>query len=325
MESVVTETSSSVTPVGGLARSRWPLHMTLDRREALWGYLFISPWLFGFLVFAFIPMIASFAFSLTDYDPRYPDAVRFIGLANYERMLHDPLVLNALVVTFKFALITLPATIGAALGVALLVNSRWLVGRGLFRTLFYMPLQIPLVASSIIWLGVLNLHYGWLNYALGAVGIQGPDWLNSSTWVYPGLGLMGLWGIGNMMLIFLAGLQGVPTELYDAARVDGAGTWRQFRHITLPMISTVMFYNLIIGLIVTFQYFTQAFVITNGRGDPNNATLFFNLELYREGWKYFNMGYAAALAWLLFVIVLAITIVLFRTASHWVYESGSSR
>jgi multiple sugar transport system permease protein len=299
--------------------------MTLDRHESLWGVVFISPWIAGFLIFALIPMIASFAFSLTDYDPRYPDAIHFIGLANYQRMVRDPLVLNALLVTLKFAVISLPLTIGAALGVALLVNSRLLLGRGIFRTLFYMPLQIPLVASTIIWLGVLNLHYGWLNYALGAAGVQGPDWLNSSAWVYPGLALMGLWGIGNMMLIFLAGLQGVPTELYDAARVDGAGAWKQFRYITLPMISTVLFYNLIIGLIATFQYFTQAFVLTNGRGDPNNATLFFNLELYREGWKYYDMGYAAALAWLLFVIVLAITIVLFRTARHWVYEAGSAR
>lgn len=299
--------------------------MTQERREALWGVAFISPWLFGFVVFSVLPMAASFVFSLTDFDPRYPDAIHFIGLANYDRMIHDPLVGNALLVTFKFAAITLPLSLVFALGVALLVNSPRLIGRNVFRTLFYMPIQIPLVASTIIWLGVLNLHNGWLNFALGGVGIQGPDWLNSSTWVYPGLALMGLWGIGNMMLIFLAGLQGVPTELYEAARVDGAGAWSQFRNVTLPMITPVLFYNLIIGLIATFQYFTQAFVLTNGRGDPNNATLFFNLELYREGWKYFNMGYAAALAWLLFVIVLGITIVLFRTSRLWVYESGSSR
>jgi multiple sugar transport system permease protein len=322
---VIAERSQGVGLVGTPAPSRWPIELTLDRREALWGFAFIAPWIFGFVVFSVLPMAASFVFSLTDFDPRYPDAIHFIGLANYERMLHDPLVGNALLVTFKFALITLPASLLFALGAALLVNSPRLLGRNIFRTLFYMPLQIPLVASTIIWLGVLNLHNGWLNFSLGAVGVQGPDWLNSTTWVYPGLALMGLWGIGNMMLIFLAGLQGVPTELYEAARVDGAGAWSQFRNVTLPMISPVLFYNLISGLIATFQYFTQAFVLTNGRGDPNNATLFFNLDLYREGWKYYNMGYAATLAWLLFVIVLAITILLFRTSKLWVYESSGSR
>lgn len=321
----MTERSQRAGIASASTRPRSPVGMTPERREALWGLAFISPWLFGFAVFSVLPMAASFAFSLTDFDPRYPDAIHFIGFANYDRMLHDPLVANALVVTFKFAAITLPGSLIFALAVALMVNSPRLLGRNVFRTLFYMPLQIPLVASTIIWLGVLNLHNGWLNFALGGLGIQGPDWLNSSTWVYPGLALMGLWGIGNMMLIFLAGLQGVPTELYEAARVDGAGPWSQFRNVTLPMISPVLFYNLIIGLIATFQYFTQAFVLTNGRGDPNNATLFFNLELYREGWKYYDMGYAATLAWLLFVIVLAITIVLFRTSRLWVYESGSSR
>ncbi len=314
---------AGIAPTSSKPRS--PIGMTPERREALWGLAFISPWLFGFAVFSVLPMAASFVFSLTDFDPRYPDAIHFIGLANYDRMIHDPLVANALVVTFKFAAITLPGSLIFALAVALLVNNPRLLGRNVFRTLFYMPLQIPLVASTIIWLGVLNLHNGWLNFALGGLGIQGPDWLNSSIWVYPGLALMGLWGIGNMMLIFLAGLQGVPTELYEASRVDGAGPWSQFRNVTLPMISPVLFYNLIIGLIATFQYFTQAFVLTNGRGDPNNATLFFNLDLYREGWKYYDMGYAATLAWLLFVIVLAITIVLFRTSRLWVYESGSSR
>jgi multiple sugar transport system permease protein len=323
----MTERSQGVgiVPVPAPARSRWPIEMNLDRREAAWGFVFIAPWIFGFIVFSLLPMAASFLFSLTDFDPRYPDTIHFIGFANYERMIHDPLVGNALLVTFKFAALTLPLSLVAALGAALLVNSKRLMAKNVFRTLFYMPYQIPLVASTIIWLGVLNLHNGWLNFGLGAVGIQGPDWLNSTTWVYPGLALMGLWGIGNMMLIFLAGLQGVPTELYEAARVDGAGTWSQFRNVTLPMISPVLFYNLIIGLIATFQYFTQAFVLTNGRGDPNNATLFFNLELYREGWKYYNMGYAATLAWLLFVIVLGITIVLFRSSKLWVYESGSSR
>ncbi|HET9519818.1 MAG TPA: sugar ABC transporter permease, partial [Candidatus Limnocylindrales bacterium] len=213
----------------------------------------------------------------------------------------------------------------AALGVAMLVNSTLLAGKNVFRTIFYMPVQIPLVASTLIWIGVLNASTGWLNYGLEAIGIPRQDWLNNVALVHPSLTLMGLWGLGNMMLIFLAGLQGVPTELYDSARVDGAGRWASFRHITLPMISTVIFYNLIISLIGTFQYFTQAYIISNGRGDPDGATLFYNLNLYKEAFVYFDMGYASALAWLLFAIVLTLTIFLFRTAKSWVYEGGGER
>jgi ABC-type sugar transport system permease subunit len=297
--------------------------VTLARRESFWGLAFISPWIFGALLFTLLPMGASLLLSLTNFDPRYPDAIQSVGLANYQRMLIDPLVLQSLGVTLKFALIMLPLTLAVSLGLAMLVNNRRLVGRNLFRTFFYMPMQIPIVATTLIWQGVLNLHTGWLNFGLGALGVAGPDWLNSAAWVYPGLSLISIWGTGNMMLIALAGLQSIPTELYEAARIDGAGRWAQFRNVTIPMVSPVLFYNLIIALIGTFQYFTQAYVLTNGRGDPDNATLFFNLNLYREGWRYYDMGYAATLAWLLFVIVLGLTVILFRTRSRWVYEGGS--
>jgi ABC-type sugar transport system permease subunit len=297
--------------------------LTLARRESLWGLAFIAPWILGALVFTLLPMGASFVISLTNFDPRYPDAVQSVGLANYQRMFSDPLVLQSLAVTVKFAALMLPLTLGVSLGLAMLVNNPKLLGRSVFRTLFYMPTQIPIVATTLIWQGVLNLHTGWVNYVLGAVGIVGPDWLNSTVWVYPGLSLISLWGTGTMMLIALAGLQSIPTELYEAARIDGAGKWAQFRNVTIPMVSPVLFYNLIIALIGTFQYFTQAYVLTNGRGDPDNATLFFNLNLYREGWRYYDMGYAATLAWLLFVIVLALTVILFRTRSRWVYEGAA--
>ena len=297
--------------------------VTLARRESLWGLAFISPWIVGALAFTLLPMAASLALSFTNFDPRQPDATSAVGLANYARMLSDPLVSQSLAVTLKFSAVMVPLTLVVSLGLAILLNDSRLTGRRLFRTLFYMPMQIPLVATTIIWQGVLNLHTGWLNYALGAVGIPGPDWLNSTLWVYPALSLMSLWGTGNMMLIALAGLQSVPTELYEAARIDGAGRWAQFRSVTLPMISPVIFYNLVIALIGTFQYFTQAYVLTNGRGDPDNATLFFNLNLYREGWRYYDMGYAATLAWLMFAIVLTLTVVLFRTRNRWVYEAAA--
>jgi multiple sugar transport system permease protein len=188
-----------------------------------------------------------------------------------------------------------------------------------------MPVMIPLVASTLVWLGFLNTETGWLNAILGAIGLPRIDWINSETWVYPALSMIGLWGIGNFMLINIAGLQSVPTELYEAARMDGAGAWTQFRRITIPLMSPVLLYNLVIILIGTFQYFTQAFVITNGRGDPNNATLFMNLVLYREGFVFNHMGYAAAIAWLLFVIVLVLTIVLFAFARRRVYYAGGER
>jgi multiple sugar transport system permease protein len=299
-----------------------PRETTLRTRESLTGLLFVAPFIVGFVVFSALPMIASLILSLTDFDPRAPDETRFIGLDNYARMLSDPLLGESLWVTVRFGLIVVPLTLGFALAVAMLVNSRLLAGRNLFRTLFYMPMQIPIVASTLVWIGVLHATNGWLNLGLAAVGVEGPNWLQSPTWVGPALALMGLWGIGNMMLIFLAGLQGVPTELYDAARVDGAGRVASFRHITLPLISPVLFYNLIIALIGAFQYFTQAYVVSNGRGDPDRATLFLNLHLYREAFGFFNMGYASALAWLLFAIVLGLTIVLFRTAGSWVFAGG---
>jgi ABC-type sugar transport system permease subunit len=291
-------------------------------RETLTGLAFVAPFLVGFVVFSAIPMIASFVLSLTDFDPRRPDATAWVGLRNYELMLSDPVLHHSFWVTVRFALLVVPLTLGAALGIALLVNHRLLAGRNVFRTLFYMPMHIPVVASTLVWIGVLHAQTGWLNIALGGIGIDGPNWLQSPTWVGPALALMSLWGIGNMMLIFLAGLQGVPSELYEAARVDGAGVVARFRHITLPLISPVLFYNLVIALIATFQYFTQAYVVSNGRGDPDRATLFFNLNLYREAFGFFHMGYASALAWLLFVIVLGLTVVLFRTSRSWVYQAG---
>lgn len=294
----------------------------MSGREGLTGLAFVAPWIVGFAVFSGVPMIASLILSFTDFDPRHADETQFVGLQNYARMLSDPTLIKASLVTARFALIVVPLTLAFALAVALLVNNTLLAGRNVFRTLFYLPLQIPIVASTVVWIGVLNMSNGWLNLGLGVLGIPPIDWLNSTFWVHPALAIMGLWGIGNMMLIFLAGLQSVPTELYDAAKVDGAGRWATFSNITLPMISPVLFYNLIIVLIATFQYFTQAYVITNGRGDPGGETLFFNLNLFREAFQFYNMGYASALAWVLFVVVLGLTVLLFRTAGGWVYQGG---
>jgi ABC-type sugar transport system permease subunit len=312
---------SAAAPITALRPSRRQRLAALRGRESLAGLAFVSPWIVGFLAFSAIPMVASLILSLTDFDPRQADEIRFVGLDNYVRMFTDPAFIKASLVTLRFALIVVPITLAFALAIALLVNNKLLAGRNVFRTLFYLPLQIPIVASTLVWIGVLNVSNGWLDIGLEAVGLPAIDWLNSTFWVHPALALMGLWGIGNMMLIFLAGLQSVPSELYDAAKVDGAGRWATFRRITLPLISPVLFYNLIIVLIATFQYFTQAFVITNGRGDPGGETLFFNLNLFREAFQFYNMGYASALAWVLFVVVLGLTILLFRTAGRWVYQA----
>ena len=307
----------------GASRGRWL--GSPGRREAAWGIVFIGPWLVGLVLLTAGPMIASLVLSLTDFDLVHPDAVRFVGLDNYARMLSDPNVAKSLYVTFRFAIIAIPVTMVASLGLAVLLNSSRLFGRNVFRTLFYMPIQIPLVASTLVWIGFLNTETGWLNAILGAIGLPGPDWINSETWIYPALALIGLWGVGNFMLISLAGLQSVPTELYEAARIDGAGPWKMFRRITIPLMSPILLYNLVIALVTTFQYFTQAYTMTNGRGDPNNATLFVNLELFREAFQFNRMGYGAAIAWLLFVIVMVLTIGIFLLARKRVYYAGGDR
>ena len=294
-------------------------------REALWGYVFIGPWLIGLVLFIAGPMIAAFVMSLTDFNLVHPETTKFVGLDNYIRLTTDSTITQALVATLKFALLAIPVTMGASLGFALLLNHPRMPAKGPLRALVYMPIMIPLVASTLVWIGFLNTETGWLNQILGAIGLAQPDWINSETWIYPALTMIGLWAIGNFMIINIAGLQTVPTELYEAARIDGANGWQSLRRITIPLLSPVLFYNLVIILIGTFQYFTQAYVMTNGRGDPNNATLFINLVLFREGFVFNHMGYAAAIAWLLFVIVLVLTILLFGFARQRVYYAGGER
>lgn len=295
----------------------------LADREARWGFLFLSPWIFGFLVFTILPILASLYFSLTNYNPIHPEDMQFVGLTQYTRMFHDPLLGTAILVTLKYTLISVPLGLALPLGVALLVNNRNLFAKNVFRTLFYMPYMIPAVAGVMVWGGILNSESGWLNVFLENVfGIIGPRWLQDEAWVVPSLVIMGFWGIGNTMLIMLSGLQNVPTELYEAATVDGANSVRRFFSITLPMITPIIFYNLVLALIGSFQYFTAAYIIGNGRGDPNYATLFYNLYLYQQAFSYLEMGYGSALAWVMFIVVMVLTVVLFTTSRKWVYYAG---
>ena len=275
-------------------------------------------------------MIASFVLSFTNFNLLHPATFKFIGLDNYSRMWSELINGGAagasLGVTVRYGLMAIPLTIGLALGLALLLNQKLLAGKPVFRTLFFMPVLIPLVASTIVWQGFLNGSTGWLAQILNAVGLPSPDWFNDPAWAVPGLVLLGTWGIGNMMLIFLAGLQGVPTELYEAAKIDGAGPLARFRNVTLPMISPVLFYNVLISIIGVSQYFTQAYVLDPGAtGNPGGSTLFYNLNLYKEGWSYNNMGYASALAWLMLAIVAVAALILFRTSARWVFYAGGER
>lgn len=298
----------------------------LARREALWGLFFLSPWIIGFLLFTFLPMVATLGFTFTNITLTQEEPVRFVGLRNYQQLLQDSQVWNSLLVTLRFGALSLPIGLALPLGLALLINSKYLKTPTLFRVLFYMPYVIPFVAGVFAWGGMLNPEQGWINMALKALGVQNPPyWVNDPVWVYPALVIIGLWGIGSSMIVNLASLQGIPTELYDAAKVDGAGWWSTLVNVTLPMISPVIFYSLTLGLVGVFQYFLVPLVLNNGTGAPGGATLFYNLYLYKTFFTFQNMSYGATLAWVLFGVILLVTAILFRTARHWVYYAGENR
>ena len=296
---------------------------SLARREALWGFVFLSPWIVGFLALTLIPMVATLAFTFTNIDLAQEEPVRFVGLDNYARLLADGDAWRSLFVTLKYAALSLPVGLVIPFSIALLINSKYIRGRSAFRILFFLPYVVPFVAGVLIWEGMLNAESGWVNGFLRFIGIaHPPNWLNDSGFVYPALVTIGIWGIGAGIIINLAGLQGIPTELYDAANIDGAGWWKTLRHITLPLMSPVIFYTLILGMVEVLQYFLVPLVINNGTGDPGGATLFYNLYLYKVFFTYQDMSYGATLAWLLFVITLTISLLLFWSARRWVYYAG---
>jgi multiple sugar transport system permease protein len=302
-------------------------------RQAL---LFISPWLLGFLLFTLLPIIASLIFSFLDLS--ITDGIlgspKWVGLDNYIQMFQDPQIwtatggtIGSLWITIRFGLIALPIGIFLPMIIAMLMNSPYLKGSMFFRSAYYMPYIVPFVAAIFLWGGMLNPETGWINRALLWLGMPRsmlPGWTNSTTWVYPAYVIMGIWGIGNAMLIMLAGLQGVPTELYDAAKVDGANIWHSFRNVTFPMISPVIFYNLVLGVVGIFQFFLVPLVVNNGTGRPAGSTMFFNLYLYKTFFTFQNMSYGSAMAWLLFAMIMIVTVLLFGTARYWVYYAGDS-
>ncbi|MCP3786521.1 sugar ABC transporter permease [Micromonospora sp. A3M-1-15] len=290
--------------------------------EGLAGYVFLSPWLIGLMGITAIPMLLSLWLSFTDYDILTPlSEVRWVGLANYERMFTgDPSYWHAVRVTLTFALVAVPLKLAAALGVALLLNRTWR-GVGLFRGLFYLPSLLGgSVALAIVWVNMFNRD-GAFNSFLALFGIEGLPWVSDPDWALETLMVLAVWQFGAPMVIFLAGLKQIPTELYEAAAVDGAGTWRRFRAVTLPMLSPVIFFNLVLETIHGFQGFTAAFVLSNGTGGPVDSTLMYTLKLYISGFTDLEMGYASAMAWVFLVAIALITAVFFSTGRFWVHYS----
>jgi len=289
--------------------------LRLFDREDREFYFFTSPWMIGFFLFVLGPMVASILISLTSWDIITPP--KWVGLGNYREMItKDPLFWTSLKVTLIFTFVLVPLQLIVSLLIAVLLNHK-VRGLSWFRTIFYLPTVLPIVASSMLWLWILNPS-GLLNFFIRLLGIPGQDWLTSEALALPSIILMSLWGsFGVSMIIFLAGLQGVPGTLYESAELDGAGAVRKFFSITLPMISPVIFFNFVMGVIGTFQVFTQGYLLTDGR--PNNSTLFYVLYLYRNAFEFLQMGYASAMAWVLFIIIMGATLLILRTSSLWVY------
>ncbi|GIV79020.1 sugar ABC transporter permease [Litorilinea aerophila] len=291
------------------------------RRENLYGYLFLTPWLIGFFGLFVGPGLASLYLSLTKYDVL--GAPEFIGAANYVKMFtNDDLFWPSLVRTFYFAGLGVPLGVLGSMFLAILLNQQ-LKGVSVYRTLFFMPSLVPLVASVVLWKWLLNTDFGIVNQALRELGVANPPgWFTDRQWAIPSLILMRLWGGigGTQMIIFLAGLQGIPDSLYDAAHIDGANTWQRIRHVTIPLLTPTIFFNTVLGIIGALQTFAAAFVATEG--GPGYATWFFSLHIWKQAFDYWNMGYAAALAWFFAIIIVTLTIFQMRLSKRWVFYYG---
>ncbi|MDG0873322.1 sugar ABC transporter permease [Paenibacillus thiaminolyticus] len=297
-----------------------------ERHSVYLGLAFASPWIIGFLVFTVYPFFGSLYFSLTDYD--LFSSPRWVGLDNYKHIIADSGFYKSLGNTLFMAFISVPITLTCSLLIALLLNTK-VKGINYYRTIFYLPSVIPIVASALLWTWMLNPDFGLINMVLRSLGLPDPAWLLDPRYTKPSLILMSLWGSGAGALIFLAALQGVPKQYYEAAQVDGANWWHRFWKITVPALSPIILFQLIMGLIGAFQIFTESYILAGGKvdggkslGGPDQSLLFYAVNLYQEAFVYLKMGYASALAWILFLIVLLITFVLLKTSGRWVYYGG---
>ena len=292
------------------------------RQDLINGLLFISPWLIGLLIFTLYPLLASLYYSFTDYNVLQP--AKFVGTTNFTEMFgKDHLFWTAVKNTLIYALLSIPFNIVLGVSLALLLNVK-VHGMSLYRTIFYLPSIFPQVVTALLFSWMLNPQFGLVNALLKQIGLPTVGWLTDPTWAKPSLVLLGLWGVGGSMVIYLAALQDVPQHLYEAAELDGAGVLTKTLAITLPMISPTIFFNLVLGTIDAFQSFTFVYVLTDGQGGPLDSTLFYGLLLYRNAFKYLHMGYASAMAWLLALFVILITLVIFKSSGRWVYYGGES-
>ncbi len=288
-----------------------------ERRDLRNALLFLSPWIVGFCVFMLYPIASSFFFSFCDYSVL--ESPVWMGLDNYRELLHDEVFWVSLKNTAYYAGVSLPVGMLVALALAILLNTK-VRGMAFYRTIFFLPSIMPVVASAILWLWIFNGQYGVLNYTLSLLGMPGkslPTWLDSPTWAMPALIIMGLWGVGYSMVIYLAGLQDIPVSLYESAEIDGANWWQKTLHITLPMLSPVIYFNLIMGIIGTFQIFAAPYIMTNG--GPERATTFYTFYLFNLAFEDLRMGYACAMAWILFVIILSLTLLATKVSQRHIH------
>ncbi len=297
--------------------------VSLQTRETLAGLAFISPWFLGFLIFTAGPMVISLYLSFTSYN--VISAPRFIGLNNYHQLIVDPKVGLSLVNSILYALFFVPLSTLVALGLAVLLHR---VGRaaGFFRTAFYVPSITPAVAVGALWLWILNPRVGLVNRGLELLGIAGPGWTTDPNWIKPGIVLMSVWGVGSTVIIYLAALRNVPNELYEAANIDGASAWKQFTRITVPMISPAIFFTVIVNTIGALQVFDQVYTMyfgTMASGPASTAALFYNIYLFQQAFQFLHMGYASAMAWILFIIILILTLIQLRIGNRFVYYEES--
>lgn len=293
----------------------------MERRRLRNGLLFASPYILGFVFFALYPLLMSIYYSFTQFNVIQPPV--WTGLENYRTLfVEDPLFWKSLHNTLYYTVLAVPLGLTVSILIALLLHQQ-VPGTPIFRTIFFLPSIVPIVASAMLWLWVLNPESGLINSLLrGWLGVEGPGWLSDEHWSKPSLVIMSFWALGGAIVIFLAGLAEVPAELYEVAAIDGAGAWKRFRNVTLPMLSPTILFNLVMGLIGSFQYFTQVYVMTAGRGTPVDSTMFYALYLYRNAFYYLRMGYASAMAWMLFVVILIATVGVMITSRRWVHYHG---
>ncbi len=306
------------TKLGGLRKSR---SLRRKLQETVAGYVFISPWIVGLLCFTVWPIIASLYYSLTNYS--LTSDFNYVGFRNYKNLFFgDALFWVSLRVTVYYIVGTVPLQIVSALLVAVLLNQK-IRGVIWYRLVYYIPVVLPPVATYLLWSWIFHSESGILNNLLRVVGIEGPNWLGDPGWVVPALILMSGWLIGGIVIIFLSGLQSVPRHLYEVVDIDGGNAWHKFRYVTIPMLTPVIFFNLVMQVIWSFQVFAQAFIMT--QGGPANASLFYAYYLYLNAFRYQKMGYASTMAWVMFVVIMALTLLIFKSSKWWVYYEADIR